>query len=374
MFSVLTALSLLALAALPALMVIRNLPQFERAPTTLVDQLPPVSVLIPARDEERGIAAAVNSVLQNTAVPLEVIVLDDHSSDQTAAIVERISRQDPRVQLRSAPALPEGWNGKQHACWQLAQLAGHDLLLFMDADVRLEATALQRLLAHLQAVDVPLLSGFPRQRMLTIPEKMLVPMMYFVLLGYLPLERMRASSQPEFGAGCGQLFLARKASYFAAGGHAAIRNSRHDGLKLPRSFRAAGLRTDLFDASDIAHVRMYCGWKETWNGLLKNATEGIANWKLIGIFSVLLLGAAVLPILVLAHAIYWRWTLASIVILGLATLISFLPRAMIAARLSHSWIGVLLHPIAVAIFVAAQWTAFLREQLGFQAVSWRGRH
>ena len=87
---------------------------------------------------------------------------------------------------------------------------------------------------------------------------------------------MRRSRHPAYGAGCGQLFLARREAYETAGGHAAIRATLHDGVKLPRAFRAAGLRTDLFDATDVASCRMYRNAGEVWRGLAKNATEGLA--------------------------------------------------------------------------------------------------
>lgn len=370
------ALMLFSLAALPTLMVYSNLPRFHRTvdkgdSTRRVDG--GVSVLIPARNEEQGIGAAVCSALATIGVDVEVVVMDDHSTDCTAAVVEELSGTDARVRLVQAPDLPSDWNGKQHACWRLSQTAKFERLLFMDADVRLEPAAIARMVAEQTRSGCSLLSGFPRQLTPTLAEQLLIPMMYYVLLGYLPLGRMRASNQAEFGAGCGQLFLTNSGDYLAAGGHAAIKSSRHDGLQLPRSFRRAGFRTDLVDASDLASVRMYRGWSSVIEGLRKNATEGMANIKLIGPFSVLLLGGSVLPILMLAHAIYHEWSGAAVVVLALATALSYTPRAMIAARFESTWLGAALHPLAVTIFVAVQWRAFIGQLLGWPAVSWRGR-
>ncbi len=364
---------LLILAALPALMVVRNLPLFQLAARVPDADLLPVSVLIPARNEQEAIAQAIDGVLANQQVEFEVVVLDDHSNDRTATIVLETAGRDKRVRLVQADDLPAGWNGKQHACWQLAQVAKHERLLFIDADVRLAEEALLRISAEYQRVDCALLSGFPRQITISLSERLMIPMMHFVLLGYLPLDRMRASTQPEFGAGCGQLFFTDKSHYLKAGGHAAIAPSRHDGLQLPRSYRRAGLKTDLFDASDIASVRMYAGWASVLQGLQKNATEGIANSKLIWIFSLLLLGSGVLPILSLAHAVFYGWPRLSIAILIVASLLSLAPRALLSVRLGQSWLGVLLHPLAVAIFVAVQWVAYLRQVAGWGQVPWKGR-
>jgi glycosyltransferase involved in cell wall biosynthesis len=329
--------------------------------------------LIPARNEELGIAAAVRSIAANTWRELEILVMDDHSSDRTAEIVQSLSKSDSRIHLANSLELPPGWNGKQHACWQAAQLAQGELLLFMDADVRLQPDAIERYVAQFDHRRAKLLSGFPNQEQGTLSEALLIPLMYVVLLGYLPLDQMRASVKPEFGAGCGQLFLAEREAYFACKGHQAIAGSRHDGLKLPRAFRSAGHMTDLFDASDLATVRMYRGWREVTRGLLKNATEGIANPKLILVFSVLLIGGFTAPVLSFAHALFYGWKALPTVLLGLATLLSFLPRALIARRLGHSPVGVILNPLAILLFVMLQWMALVRQATGLGTVAWRGR-
>ena len=370
------ALVLLALAALPAMLFVRNLPLYRVATNDLLQHSPPesgISVLIPARNEEAGIAASLKCICESTFQPLEILVLDDVSTDRTASIVADIAARDARVRLLTSAALPEGWNGKQHACWQLAQAAKHEWLLFLDADVHLSTDALPRIAAELAQQPRDLLSGFPLQLTGSIGEKLLIPLMHLVLLGFLPLDQMRASRKPEFGAGCGQLFIARRSAYFAADGHRAIRGSRHDGLKLPRAFRSAGFATDLFDATDVASCRMYTSLKQVVIGLLKNAHEGIAQPKLIGIFTLLLLGGQTLPIFFLAHAIYYGWPVAATLILLIATLVSFVPRSLAASRFRQPWLGVVLNPIAVAIFIAIQWWSLARTLIGSKPILWRGR-
>ena len=376
MFFILYALFLLVLAALPAVVFIRNLPQFRCVPaanSSAATVLSGISVLIPARNEETGIEESLNCLLTSPFRPLEILVLDDASTDRTAEIVARLAEQDNRVRLLQSAELPHGWNGKQHACWQLAQAAEHDWLLFLDADVHMSTDALPRIAQQLATTPCDLLSGFPHQVTGTLSEKLLIPLMHVVLLGFLPLDQMRASRKPEFGAGCGQLFIAKRTAYFACGGHRAIQGSRHDGLKLPRAFRSANLVTDLFDATDIASCRMYTSLQQVIRGLLKNATEGIAQPRLIGIFSVFLLGGQTLPILSFGHALYWGWSTTAVFILFVATILSYLPRTLAALQFRQSWIGVLLNPIAVAAFLVLQWWAMIRAMLGRQPIAWRGR-
>ncbi|RYD61267.1 MAG: glycosyltransferase, partial [Verrucomicrobiaceae bacterium] len=275
-------------AAVPALLFLKNLKLYSPAPGSVGESRPSVSVLIPARDEEANIRQALEAVLASRNVNFEIVVLDDHSSDSTARIVEEMAAHEPRIRLEHAPALPPGWCGKQHACWILAQHAAHPILVFVDADVRLTPDALVRFARFIETSGADLVSGVPLQITETWLEKLLIPLIHFVLLGFLPLDRMRKDPGPAFGAGCGQLFVARRDAYFRVEGHSAIRESMHDGIALPRVFRRGGLRTDLFDASDTATCRMYHSAGEVWRGLGKNATEGLASSRLIGPMTVLL--------------------------------------------------------------------------------------
>ncbi|MFM8573673.1 MAG: glycosyltransferase family 2 protein [Pirellula sp.] len=373
-----------ALSALPLAMFLKNLQMFRPAQSdpALLEQAQAIgmSVLIPARNESSSIRAALESILSSTHQEFEVLVLDDASEDDTAAIVQAIATDSPRVQLHHSAGLPEGWNGKQNACWQLAQLARYDHLLFLDADVRLTEDALTRILAEQKYREAPLVSGFPLQETGTIAEKMLIPMMHYILLGFLPIDRMRKSTDPGFSAGCGQLFLASKPQYMQAGGHRALASSRHDGIKLPRAFRQAGFKTDIFDASDIAKCRMYTNAHQVQQGLLKNAVEGIANPKLIAPFTLLLLGGSVLPVCLFAtclvsciqHSTWSGLPLATLFLSGLATLMGWIPRWIACSAFKQSAFGAVVHPLGVLWFVALQWIALIRQCLRLKT-AWRGR-
>jgi glycosyltransferase involved in cell wall biosynthesis len=339
--------------------------------------LPGVAVLIPARNEEQSLGACLQAVLKSELANLEVLVWDDGSTDKTAAIVEEFAKADARVKLFSGVGLPAGWNGKQHACWQLSQKAQQPLLLFIDADVRLTPDAVWRLVLEKKRSHAALLSAFPFQETVSFWERLLIPLMHFVLLGYLPIDRMRNSSEPAYAAGCGQLFLTAREEYLQAGTHAAIRQSRHDGVKLPRAYRQAGLRTDICDGSGIARCRMYHNGREVRTGLLKNAVEGIAQPKLIGPFTILLIGGSVMPFVMAAGAatLNWGgWTLSvwSWGFTGLGILLAWYPRWQCAIQFKQSWVGAALHPLGVSIFVILQWIALWNYLRGRQ-VAWRGR-
>jgi hypothetical protein len=350
----------LALSAGPLVLALLNLRIYR--PPAAADGLPAVSVLIPARNEEAAIGAACAAVLANKGVTLELIVLDDHSTDRTREVLASIG--DPRLRVASAPALPPGWSGKQHACAHLATLASHELMVFVDADVRLAPDAVSRMAGFMQRNDVGLASGFPRQIVRSPAEVLLLPLMHFLLLGFLPMALMRRSSDPRFGAGCGQLFIARKADYLRCGGHAAIRASLHDGIKLPRAFRTSGIPTGLFDATDIASCRMYTNAREVWEGLTKNATEGMATAKALPVWTVILGAGQVLPPVLLAVEPGLISAAAVAASIGL--------RLLLARRFRQPIVSALLHPLGVSALLVVQWAALIRSARGIPA-TWRGR-
>lgn len=384
-----------ALAALPAGMVVWNLLLYRGVlPTEQTSENQDdtgLSVLIPARDEESSIREALESVLAAAGagdLPVEVVVLDDASTDATAAIVQDITRSDSRVRLIEGTPLPPDWCGKQWACWQLAQAAKYETLMWIDADVRLEPDALPSVVATLNQSTADLISGFPRQVTKSWAERLVVPQVLLVLLGYLPIWGMRRSVMPGFGAGCGQLFVARREAYFLVGGHASpgVRASLHDGVTLPRAFRLAGRSTDLFDATSIARCRMYHGWDQVWRGFRKNASEGLATPVGIWVWTVLLLGGHVFPWVLLAvwaaHKMLERFgplgmaelsdssRLGPMVVLSAA--LSGLSSVLLAWRFRQGVGAAVVRPMGVIVLLVIQWGAVWDRWRGHES-SWRGR-
>jgi hypothetical protein len=321
-----------------------------------------LSVIIPARNEERNIGAACAAVLGNEGVDLELIVLDDHSTDGTAAILAGFG--DRRLRVIPVPALPPGWTGKQHACASGAALARHDLLLFIDADVQLASDALMRIAGFMQREGVGLGSGFPREVTAGFADGLLVPLIHFLLLGFLPIAAMRRSLSPSLGAGCGQMIAVRREAYLRAGGHGVAPRTMHDGIMLPRAFRRAGIMTGIFDASRFATCRMYSSTNELVEGLMKNATEGMAKPLALPVWSVLLGCGQVLPALLVLMRPDWTSLIA--MALGVTT------RLILARRFRAPTWSAFLHPLGVAALLLVQWAALLRQLRG-HAATWRGR-
>lgn len=367
-------------ATVPAVLWVWNMllyrePQSGSCAETGICVLPDsISVLIPARNEERVIGASIASLLASRGVQIEIVVLDDGSTDRTAEIVRGFAVQDARVRLRPSPPLPGGWNGKQHACHALAAVARFNILCFLDADVRLEPEALACMSSFLRRSGSQLVSGFPRQETESPLECLLLPLIQFVLLSYLPLAGMRALAAPGFAVGCGQFLMVRRDAYQKTGGHSQIRTTMHDGLLLPQLFRRHGLRTDLADLTHLASCRMYHNAAEVWRGLAKNATEGMAAPARILPFTLLLLCGQILPLLLalslaLTPSLY-REQERTLILVALAA--SFVPRLLSVWKYRQSLFSALLHPLGVAVLLGLQWYALLRKLAG-QQVTWKER-
>lgn len=336
-----------------------------------------VSVCIPARNEETNIEACVRGVLASTGARVEVLVYDDQSTDQTPAILARLCQEDARVRLVPTVPLPAGWNGKQHACWRMAQQARGRWLLFTDADVRFEPGAVRRTLLAARAGtqgaegEVPLVSTFPRQETGTVGEALVVPMIFFILFSYLPFVRMRGTKDPAASAGCGQFLCVRSDAYRAAGGHEAFRASMHDGIMLPRAVRRAGFTTDLFDATNVVRCRMYRGWGSTWRGFAKNAYEGLGSVGLLVFLTVVHLLAHVLPWVLLPLSLLGHASAMVGMLAGLCIACALTQRLVLAERTRTSVLGAALHPLGVVLMTLIQWHSFVLHVTGRR--SWRGR-
>ncbi|WP_342153641.1 glycosyltransferase family 2 protein [Methylorubrum sp. SB2] len=364
------ALLTLALAALPACLAAINL-SILRTPEPEPEAPGLVSILIPARNEAGVIEGTVRAALASAGIAVEVLVGDDHSTDDTAAIVTAIAETDPRLRLVAVPALPEGWTGKNHACAVLAREARGDHLLFLDADVTLAPNGAAGLAAHARRTGADLVSGVPRQVMESVGERLTVPMINFLLIGYLPMAMMRLSPDPSLGAACGQMILMRAEAYRASGGHEAIRTSLHDGVRLPRLFRGQHLRTDLVAGHALATCRMYRDWPQSWAGFSKNAREGMATPRALPVWTVLLFGGHVLPWPVLLLALLAGNASAAWVAAG-AALLSLATRMAITPVVREPAATVPLHPATVCTALAIQWNALLRPDRAGVAV-WKGR-
>lgn len=218
----------------------------------------PVSVLVPARDEAHRIGGLLDTLPRH----VEVLVLDDGSTDATADLVR--SRGFP---VLPGQPLPPGWLGKPWACQQLADAATGEVLLFVDADVVLAPGAVEAAVAALDGLD--LVSPYPRQ-LADGPARLVQPLLQWSILTFLPLPLARRSSRPSLSAANGQLLAVRRAAYDRAGGHAAVREQVVEDVALLRAVKRAGGRGGVVDGTALATTRMYGSWRDLVEGYGKS--------------------------------------------------------------------------------------------------------
>ncbi|HTR02770.1 MAG TPA: glycosyltransferase family A protein [Thermoanaerobaculia bacterium] len=335
---------------------------------------PLVSAIVPARDEARGIEAAVRSHLAQSYPNLEVIVVDDRSTDATGTILANLAREDARLTVVSGVEPPEGWLGKPHALHQGAARARGDLLLFADADVRFAPAAVAEAVGLLEARKLDLLALFPRLELEGFWENVLMaylPVAYF----FGPAFLLNSDAQRRFAAGAGAGMLVRAASYRAAGGHEALRASMIDDLHLATRVRRAGGRCRMVRADERLRLRMYRGFREVFDGFTKNMAYVFEGWA--GVFlaamTVFSFVAWSLPACVLLAAALGAGVPGRDVAWAAAGLgLTLVGRAAISLFLRYPLWPALTHP-----FMALVWMAITARSLSWRflhrEVRWRGR-
>lgn len=233
-----------------------------------------VSVLIPARNEAANIGPTLRQLTDTGATLLEIIVLDDHSEDQTAAEVLLAATADPRIRLLQGQELPAGWLGKNWACHQLAAVAQGRVLLFMDADVQLMPGAVEAALARLRQDRLSLLSVFPDQILHTRGEQVVVPIMHWVLLTLLPLRFVQWLPFPSMAAANGQFMLFDAEGYQRHQCHAAVRDQVTEDIRIVHLLKTKGEKAGTFLGNGLIYCRMYHDEESALNGFSKNLLAG----------------------------------------------------------------------------------------------------
>ncbi|WP_424768094.1 glycosyltransferase [Paenibacillus sp. sgz302251] len=269
---------------------VRQLPLFEQLGTLTVNHNVPdpaaaaastlrLSILIPARNEERHIEACLRAIQQclPSDPSIEIIVLDDRSEDRTASLMEPFMALDSRFRCISGQEPPSGWVGKAYACHQLSQAARGEWFLFIDADARIQPGAIESVLQATSAQRSGLITGFPHQETGSWLEKLVVPMMGFTIACHLPIKLVSASRDARFTAAHGAWIAVHHATYAESGGHAANFGHLVDDVALMRAVKRIGHPATLADVRRLVSMRMYQNATEVWSGYKKNIYAGVGR-------------------------------------------------------------------------------------------------
>lgn len=328
---------------------------------------PTISAIVPARNEEVSIAACVESLAQQAEIG-EILVVDDHSSDRTAKIVQGLAAARPQVRLLSAPALPDGWVGKNHAVWIGAQAAQFEWLLFTDADAVHMPGAEAAALETARKNGASLVSYSPEQVLETWYEKALIPFVYCRLANYFDYEQVRDPAHPEVAAANGQFLLIRRDVYQEIGGHAGIASEVLEDVALAYRVKETGRRIWFGPGQGIARTRMYRSFGAMWEGWRKNLYRLIGARR-VGVFRELEATLPWMPLLVLLIGVKFPIALFLGVLLLLFRQLGY-GQQLIRNQLGFSFI--LYYIPAVLLYAGVLWASYRSHSQG--RVVWKGRH
>ncbi len=360
----------LAFAIRSLMISLRSHAAVEAAPPPRV--APELSIIVPARNEARQIEQCVRSLLAQDYPHFEVIVVDDRSHDDTAAIVSRIAAEDSRLRLVCGEPLPPGWVGKPWALHQAAQQARGEWLLFTDADTIHEPNAATASLVYARAHNLDVLSVLTEQLMVSAAERILLPSILWIIafsIGSLDAINDPASESALFN---GQYILVLRRVYHAIGGHEAVHGEIAEDLELARLFKRDGrFRSALVGASGLVRVRMYRSLREIWDGFVKNFWVGARDQRTLSTIGIALLTciSPLTPIALLVALLVHAWVAALLLALAICASIAGAWPGM--NRLGLGVASSLYLPVGIAVVVAIFITSIVRHARG--GVTWRGR-
>lgn len=240
-----------------------------------------VSVLIPARNEEKNIEKILNDLITQPYSNIEIIICNDQSEDNTRNVVEKMMKRDPRIKLIDSSKLIKGWLGKNWACYQLSKEAQGEYYLFLDADVRIKEELIGQSVQHLQKHKLGLLSIFPKQIMKSFGEYCSVPLMHYILTTLLPLILVRVSKFSALSAANGQFMLFDAKIYQQHQPHLQMKGEKVEDIKIARNFKNRGLNVACITGVNDITCRMYENYKEGISGFSKNMVTFFGNSYLL---------------------------------------------------------------------------------------------
>ena len=333
---------------------------------------PMISILVPARNEEKNIARCVLSLLALDYPAFEVLVLDDQSSDDTRSILEKLSHSHSRVKVLDGDPPSGNQVGKNWACSQLARKAQGELLFFTDADTFHQPGTLKTIVTALEGEQADLLTGFPRQEVHTWGERFLVPFFSWAMLCFNPLALAYRVSHPALSGALGQMMLFRREAYRTIDGHEGVSSSIVDDLMLARKIKSNGMRWRVIYIADLISCRMYRNSRDAFNGFAKNLFAAF-DFRLIPFLFIFIWLAVMFwePLIILMFMIFGQTPHIQanylFVCLGLSMLMWLLPYIYMGIPYGLA----LLYPVTILAIELVAFTSLRNSLIG--NLSWKDR-
>ena len=336
-------------------------------------QDPFISVLVPARNEERGIRECIDSLCNQVYSSYEVLVLDDGSTDSTPDILKELQEQYlDKLTIIYGASLPNAWVGKSHACYQLSMKAKGEYLLFTDADTIHSPYSLLSLVRTSSHYQADLLTAVPNQKLSSFWEHLMIPFMHVLYHGYLPNSMIYSNHDSRFSAANGQLMLFRYDAYQEIDGHKSVKSSLVEDIDIAKKIKQNKSKVVLANAIDIVSCSMYSGFNEVFMGFSKNFYSGLSERFSIFLFFVFhLFTAYVLPPIIIIFALIsgnaelMQWGL-------LLTILGMFIRLSSTIQFSLPFFHIFLQPLSALFAIVIAGNSFLWS-LPNSGRKWKGR-
>jgi chlorobactene glucosyltransferase len=372
-FVVLIILLVLFINFLVNNLLLKDISRYNRAFFAKNDA-PLVSILIPARNEEKNISRCLKMILKQDYPNFEVIVLDDNSCDRTYEIVEEFSKKDQRVKIFKGTQLKKGWMGKNYACHQLSGYANGRYLIFTDADTLHVGNSISHSMNSLMLHKLDALSVYPRQIMVTIHERMSVSFINFAIVLFMPLLLVKKAKGPLFATAIGQFFLFERETYFKMGGHEVVKGEILEDIHISKAVKKAGYKFMVFDGKKDIYCRMYRNLKEVIVGFNRFIFAAFDfNSAMITICFFFLLGLFLMPFIYLPLGFFvFGWNGLPINLLIYQIIVILIIRTTLAIRFRSKIFDILLHPLMMVYIFALAFSSILHSKTGM-GILWKGR-
>jgi len=334
-----------------------------------------VSILVPARNEQDNIGRCLQSLTQQTCANLEILVLDDNSTDKTAEVVAGFCRKDKRVRLVTGKPLETGWAGKPFACQQLADQAKGQWLLFVDADTIHAPEMVSSTLKLARLTGAALVSGMPRQLGHSLPQQIAIPVLYFIIMAWLPVWYLQSpKGKPRPCVAIGQFMLFDSAFYRNMGGHGVVKSRIIEDVWLAVETVRRGGKYILADLSQVVSCNMYRNIRDMYHGFIKwmYSVASLSIWALAG----LMLAGYLLffaPFYSLWNQLFVLNTPSPwFLVVVFQVVIILVMRLMVDIRFKEPLVSSLLHPFGFIFLFATCISAVIKIIMG-NGVVWKER-
>jgi len=336
------------------------------------NELPFVSVLIPARNEEKNIRQCAESILKQDYPHYEVIILDDNSEDSTIKILSELSLRYDNLKVIKGLELPEGWSGKNFACHQLYKQSHGDYLLFTDADTVHRNDSLSKAVTRSVSRNADLYTLIPEMTLKSFSEKFIMPGLHFTAFSLLPYYLAENYSNPAFAMAAGPFMLFKRKSYVKIGGHEAVSNELVEDVKLAKNIKKHKLKVVVNKGLDVLSCRMYDSFGDIWSGFSKNIFPGMnySSAMLFSVFGFYLLLFFVPFVALAAGIISGNYYLA--LNSAYQTILILIMRLLINLSFRLNFISILLHPVSIFIISLIAFNSWKWNVLG-KGSKWKGR-